>query len=69
MIVSIAVVQEALYAITLVCRLKSPYIVKGGGTRKKVGGRNLITSMAAAGGVQVGVPASGVENWKKLLKK
>jgi hypothetical protein len=34
----------------------------GGGTHKKVGGRNLITIMVAAGGIRVGGTLHGAEN-------
>ena len=42
-------------------------LFKGGSTHKKVGGRNLITSMAAEGGVRVGVPTPGFKNTLGLM--
>ena len=41
---------------------------KGGDTHKKVGGRNLVTNMAAVGGSGRGT-LPGAENYKMLLKK
>ena len=54
-------VCECIFVCEFVCVYAC--VNSGGGTHKKVGGRNLITSMVAAGGVRVGgKPSTGAEN-------